>query len=164
MSASTDEIVIRHAKPEEAGTVAALAEKLCRQHLNYHPVRFTDFPDLSTRLEDLFAEEIPSPVARVLVAELDGEITGYVFLKLEPDSIVEISDARVWLHDIYVEPAARGRGAGKKLLDAAIAVAREFNSKTLMLQVWPQNRAARDLFQQYGFRPTMQEMMLEIED
>lgn len=164
MSTSTDEIVIRHAKPEEARTVAALAEKLCRQHLNYHPIRFTDFPDLSKRLEDLFVEEIPSPVARVLVAELDGDITGYVFLRLEPDSVVEISDARVWLHDIYVEPDARGRGAGKKLLDAAIAVAREFNSKTLMLQVWPQNRSARDLFQQYGFRPTMQEMTLEIED
>ncbi len=162
--ASTAEVVIRHATPEETPKVASLAEKLCRQHLSYHPTRFTDFADLAERLNDLFLEEIPNPVTRILVAEHENEIVGYVFLKLEPDSIVEISDARVWLHDIYVEPAVRGLGAGKKLLDAAVDVAREFNSKTLMLQVWPQNRLAKDIFQQYGFRPTMQEMMLEIED
>jgi GNAT superfamily N-acetyltransferase len=157
-------VLVRPATAAEAPLVARLAVQLCRQHLAYHSVRFTAFDDLESRLIALFREEIANSEACVLAAEHDGAVVGYAFVRREPESVIELSDARAWLHDIFVAPSARGLGVGKNLLDAAVSAARRLGSKTLMLQVWPENHIARETFERRGFRPTMQEMTLKLED
>ena len=157
--------LIRRATLADLQHIARLGVELSRQHLTFHPVRFHRFENLEDRQTEFFEENLADPNARFLIAEGSrGEIVGYAFLRLEPESFLDLSNARVWLHDIYISPDVRGQGLGKRLLNAATETAREFRSSVLMLQVWPQNRDAKAIFQQYGFRPTMQEMMLEIED
>ena len=66
------------------------------------------------------------------------------------------------VHDIYVDESARGFNAGKQLLDTAVQAACDLGSRVLMLHVAEQNEFARRLFEKNGFRPTMQEMMLDL--
>ncbi|MDR3425769.1 MAG: ribosomal protein S18-alanine N-acetyltransferase [Alphaproteobacteria bacterium] len=53
-----------------------------------------------------------------------------------------------------VAPLARGRGVGKKLLDAAIAFSRQNNAHKLFLEVAADNTAALALYEKQGFRMT----------
>lgn len=73
---------------------------------------------------------------------------------------------RLWRHDgvktehkadiisMYVAPEARGRGMGRKLLEAAITHARETPGiEQVMLAVVTANTAARNLYLAVGFKP-----------
>ncbi len=68
-----------------------------------------------------------------------------------------------WLHDIYIDEAARGHSAGKLLLEKSIEIARdEFGADKLMLSVAAKNEFAGDFFGRSGFKTTMVEMMLDL--
>lgn len=82
----------------------------------------------------------------------------------EDANMMELSETRAWLHDIYVDESARGYNAGRRLLDTAVLAACGLGSRVLMLHVAEQNEFARRLFEKYGFRPTMQEMMFDLSD
>ena len=67
-----------------------------------------------------------------------------------------------WLHDIYIEDAARAQQAGKLLIEKSIEVAREMGADKLMLSVAAKNEFARKFFERRGFRETMVEMMFDL--
>lgn len=154
-------VIIRRAKENEIEAVIRLAAELCHQHRAYDKARFYIFDNLKERLSALFAEETVNPSVAVLVAEKEEQIIGYAFLRVEAASLIEISNARVWLHDIYVDEAGWGGGIGKQLLEASIEFARSIGSPVLMLHVAKQNEFAAALFTRHNFRATMQEMLLE---
>ena len=52
---------------------------------------------------------------------------------------------------LAVAPAARGRGLGRRLLQAAIARARELGAETMFLEVGTENPAALALYARLGF-------------
>lgn len=52
---------------------------------------------------------------------------------------------------LAVAPAARGRGLGRRLLQAAIARARELGAETMFLEVGTENPAALALYAGLGF-------------
>ena len=68
----------------------------------------------------------------------------------------------VWLHDIYIDEKARGRGVGESLFRAIKNEAERLGSSFLMLSVSPKNIEGQRFFAKMGFRPTMQEMRLEL--
>lgn len=51
-------------------------------------------------------------------------------------------------------PESRDRGAGRRLLDAAVGFAREHGAETIELGVTDGNDAARALYERYGFVDT----------
>ncbi|MHB8604519.1 MAG: GNAT family N-acetyltransferase [Thermoplasmatota archaeon] len=64
------------------------------------------------------------------------------FVQLYP-SFSSVSMKRLWiLNDLFVDPAARGRGVGHALLAAAEAHARETLAKGLVLETGKENPAA----------------------
>lgn len=75
---------------------------------------------------------------RVLVAEAEGRIAGY--LSMGEDGLMPA---------LYLAPAARGRGTGKALLDHAKALRPE----GIELTVFEPNRAARRFYAREGFAP-----------
>lgn len=53
---------------------------------------------------------------------------------------------------LLVSPALRGKGLGRALLDASIALAREAGATKLMARMTPDQRGAITLFEEAGFR------------
>jgi len=98
----------------------------------------------------------------VLIAEQRDRVVGYVYAAVEPLSWKELRDECGYIHDLLVVDAARGRGAGEALLEAAIDWLRKRGMPRIVLGTAAQNEHARRLFQRRGFRPTMIEMTLEL--
>ncbi len=155
-------IQIRPAVQSDLSRVTELGIKLVRQHQGFDARRFTEFENLEARYAALLTERMDREDAVVLVAEVDGRVMGYALVSMEEESLLDIASARAWLHDIYVEEAARGLGAGKLLLQAAVESARSWGSQTLMLHVAAKNQFAQRLFQENGFQLVMHEMMLPL--
>jgi GNAT superfamily N-acetyltransferase len=81
------------------------------------------------------------------IAELDGRRLGCVFC-------VAAEDDTAKLRILLVDPAARGRGLGRRLVDECVAFARE--AGYLKLRLWTNHplAAARVLYESRGFRLT----------
>lgn len=96
-----------------------------------------------------------------LVAELDGVAVGGLLVTRE------WSDWRCgdywWMQSVYVEPAARRRGAFRALHAEVLRRAREAGAASLRLYVETQNRRAQQTYAELGLRPchyTMYEQVL----
>ncbi len=86
----------------------------------------------------------------VTVADVDGELVGYVFVL--PEDCAFIWDAAV-LNELYVVAAFRGRGVADELLSAALTLAREqaLPLDRLVLDVDRSNERARRFYRRHGF-------------
>jgi ribosomal protein S18 acetylase RimI-like enzyme len=68
------------------------------------------------------------------------------------------------VHDINVDASARGRGAGRALMRAAIDWIWSRGRHQVVLLTKTRNEHAQRLFAAIGFRPTMIEMTLDREE
>jgi phosphinothricin acetyltransferase len=84
-----------------------------------------------------------------LVARIDGRIEGWIALSPVSERCVYAGVAEV---SVYVAASARGRGAGKALLEAAIADAERGGIWTLQSGTFPENTASIALQKTCGFR------------
>ena len=87
--------------------------------------------------------------AHRLVAELDGEVAGWV-------AVVPYSRRAVYRgvgeESVYVAERARGRGVGRALLEAVVESARAGGLWTLQAGIFPENAASLELHRRLGFR------------
>ena len=81
---------------------------------------------------------------------MDGERVGSVF-------VVRKSDAIAKLRLLIIDPSARGRGLGKRLVDECLRFAREAGYSSMTL--WTQSilTAARGIYQRAGFKLVAEE-------
>jgi ribosomal protein S18 acetylase RimI-like enzyme len=97
--------------------------------------------------EDLEAI-LSSPATTILLARDDsGEIIGSLTLVMFRTP----TGARAWIEDVVVDQEARGRGAGKALVDEAIRLASDAGARTVDLTSRPSREAANALYENVGF-------------
>ena len=84
-----------------------------------------------------------------LVAEEDGEVLGWTALTRYSS---RPSYAGVAEESVYVAARARGRGLGRRLLEAQIERSERAGIWTLQAGVFPENRASVALHLRLGFR------------
>ncbi|MGH7025186.1 MAG: GNAT family N-acetyltransferase [Caulobacteraceae bacterium] len=103
----TETIEIRPARPADATLIHALILELAEYERLAHEVACT----LGDVERALFADP---PRASCDIACLDGEAVGFALWFYNFSTFV--GRPGLWLEDLYVRPAARGKGAGKALL------------------------------------------------
>ncbi len=93
-------------------------------------------------------EIVRSPASHLLLArDADGEIVGMLTL-----AVFRIpTGLRAWIEDVVVDEAARGRGVGAELTNAAIRLAGQRGARTVDLTSRPSREAANRLYQRLGF-------------
>jgi GNAT superfamily N-acetyltransferase len=88
-----------------------------------------------------------SPRDRIWIAEREGRMVGCV-------AIVAASLQTAQLRWLLVDPAARGEGLGKRLLNEALAFCRECGHTEVILWTESALKIAASLYQSAGFRKT----------
>jgi phosphinothricin acetyltransferase len=105
-----------------------------------------------------FEEEPPSwddfdshrlSTLRFVAVDAAGAVVGWVAAAAVSDRCVY---AGVVEHSVYVEPAMRGRGVGRLLLDHLIAASEADGIWTIQSGIFPENTASRALHARCGFR------------
>lgn len=119
---------------------------LLRTQLQEHDIVLTD-EALQRATRGLIEDH---ELGRILTARLDGELVGVAVLSFL--WTLEHGGPAVWLDEVYVEPAWRGRGIGRQLVEAATQVARDSGCIALDLEVDAGHEAAERLYVRMGFR------------
>ncbi len=104
---------------------------------------FQDFEAEVAELPGAYAH----PQGRLLLARRAGAPVGCIALK--PLAATDGEMKR-----LYVCPAARGTGAGRRLVEAVLSAAREIGYRRLFLDTLPEMVEAQRLYLKLGFRET----------
>lgn len=153
---------IRKAQPGEENAIGALLVKLVGQHVEYDKDRFSDFVT-AEGASWFYRSRMDAAEAEVIVATDENEIVGFAYLEFEKQNYAVLAENSVWLHDLYVERGARSAGVGKALMNYSAQLAREMNGSQLILNVAAKNALAQGFFEGLGYRPTMIEMTLSLD-
>ncbi len=131
---------VRPARPDEAAILAEMANDL-NDHVGIHGRPFTP--------ERIRADAFgPRAAFTSLVAELDGAVVGYVFFS--PGYNTDVAGRSLWLHDLFVAPAARGHGVGYALMAAVASETVRGGNVSLEWSEHTANRGALEFYRRLG--------------
>jgi ribosomal protein S18 acetylase RimI-like enzyme len=108
--------------------------------------------------------QLDEPNIVILVADRDGEVIGYTYAGVEGTDYMSLRGPAGVLYDIVVDPAHRGQGVGRMLLDATVEALKVRGAPRVVLSTAERNAVAQRLFEHAGFRRTMIEMTRELND
>jgi putative acetyltransferase len=94
-----------------------------------------------------FTTEYAAPQGAFILAEDAGQYVACIGVRQFSDDVGEIKR-------LYVVPAARGRGLGRRLVERVIVAAREIGYRSLLLDTLPFMKEAQTLYLALGFKPT----------
>jgi DNA-binding MarR family transcriptional regulator/GNAT superfamily N-acetyltransferase len=105
------------------------------------------FEALVARIVSDFETAHDAEKERCWIAERDGERMGCVFLVKHPEQ-----EEAAKLRLLWVEPAARGLGLGKALVQECTRFARQVGYKRIVLWTNSELKAARGIYEQEGYK------------
>lgn len=137
-------LLIREAQPEDCALILRFVRDLALYEKALDEVKATE-----ADLHDLLFAEHPRVFA--LICEIDGEAAGFALYFYNFSSW--LGRLGLYLEDLYVDPAQRGKGAGKALLQylARQAVAEGCGRFEWNVLDW--NEPAIQFYQSFGARP-----------
>ena len=151
--------VIRLAGPQDLPAVNSLLQQVLTVHHNGRPDLFNKVGKKYTDAELLaiFAQ----PDTPVFVYESDGSVLGYAFCALQQQGSGSLRElTTLYIDDICVDEAARGRHVGSALFEYVKQFAREKGCYNITLHVWECNPVARAFYESLGMSPQYTSMEL----
>lgn len=110
--------VIRLVKPKDRAAVARLWQALTDYHVALDPRMPASTEGAADRYASRLIERRDDPYTRAFVAEVDGQVVGYILgavLDLHPD-LFQHADAG-FIADVFVDPAHRQQGLARRLVE-----------------------------------------------
>lgn len=104
--------------------------------------------------DELLPDGGHSPGMLLLAAEADGTVVGSLWLGERSPKHV----GTVWVYDLLVLPAHRGRGYGRAMMLAAEQMLLARGASRIGLNVFLDNDVAHRLYSELGYVPTSQQM------
>ena len=132
-------IQVRLAKPGDFLRVATLLTELGRPALT---------PETSDAVQAVYERHLADPETASLVAELDGEIVGFVSLVYREH--LNYIHPQGWIPDLIVTEAARGQGAARALLERAFEQAKAHGCDWVRLESGYHRTAAHQAYGAVG--------------
>jgi GNAT superfamily N-acetyltransferase len=134
------DLVLREAAPGDLGWIVQRHGVVYAQEFGWDET----FEGLVAGIAADYLAGAGAPGARSWIAEVDAERAGCVLCMRRDD---ETAQLRVLL----VEPWARGRGVGARLVDECVAFAREAGYRRMVLFTYDTLADARRIYQRAGF-------------
>jgi GNAT superfamily N-acetyltransferase len=136
--------VIRPARPDDVAVILSLVRELATYERAAASVVAT---------EPLLADALfgPAPAVFCHVAEDEGEVVGFALWFRNFSTW--LGRHGIWLEDLYVRPAHRGRGLGKALLTTLTALAAERGYGRVEWWVLDWNEPAQAFYRALGAEP-----------
>jgi GNAT superfamily N-acetyltransferase len=142
--AATGPQAVRPARPDDVGDILALVVELADYERSAEHATMT-----AAQLHPaLFGDD---PAASCLVATVGDEVVGFALWFSTFSTWT--GERGVHLEDLFVRPAARGRGLGKQLLQRVAGVAREGGCARMEWSVLDWNAPAIGFYASLGARP-----------
>jgi ribosomal protein S18 acetylase RimI-like enzyme len=112
-----------------------------------------------------YCKDLDNPLVGMYLAEEGSQTQGFISCVIYeyPESAIAFGRQMVYVNWIAVHQKSRGRGAGRMLLDAARAFAKENGIRSIELDSWAFNAGAIAMFQRYGFEIDRYRMSLVFE-
>ena len=136
--------MIRPATPADVPTIARLIRALAEYERLAHAVVL----DEGRLREHLFGSR---PYAEVLLAEEAGTVVGFALFFHNYSTF--LAKPGIYLEDLFVEPAQRGKGHGKALLQALARLALERDCGRLEWSVLNWNEPSIQFYKSLGAEP-----------
>jgi PhnO protein len=102
--------------------------------------------------QEIFAQNIQDPKIRYIVAELDGDVVGFVSLHMQ--QLLHQTGRVAEIHELFVESTVRGKGIGKGLIEFAKQIADENNCKTFEVACNLKRKESHAFYEREGFTTT----------
>jgi GNAT superfamily N-acetyltransferase len=156
-------LVIRRASAADMPALGKLGASLLRTHYAFDPQRFmAPRGDSESGYAWFLGTQLKEEDVAVFVAERSGNVIGYVYAGMEPQSWKELRETAGFIHDVVVVPEAQRTGVASALVEAASEWLRSIGAPRVMLWTAEKNDSAQRLFGRLGFRRTMIEMTREL--
>ena len=144
---------IRPARAHDAELLARLNSTIHELHVRARPDFFK--PTRPTEVVEWFRSLLEKASTRCWIAEVGPDAAGYLLMTEHerPENVFCI--ARHWheIDHVGVEPAFRGQGIGRALIQTALAAAAATGTADVELASWSFNAGAHALFERCGFSP-----------
>lgn len=150
-------MIVRDARREDLPAIVAM---LADDTLGRARERLAD--PLPKPYWDAYAAIEADPNNRLLVAEIDGAVAACLQLTFIP-GLSRIGAERAQIESVRVASAHRGAGLGRKLIEAAIAQAREHGSTIVQLTTDKSRADARRFYESLGFAASHEGMKLALD-
>ncbi|WP_164014789.1 GNAT family N-acetyltransferase [Pyxidicoccus trucidator] len=154
-------VTLRPAKPSDEPALGRMGAALARLHHDLDPQRFMLPEDVESGYRWWLGREAKKKDAVVIVAELDGEVVGYAYGRVEAVDWNALLDRSGGFHDIWVEEKGRRAGVGALLAEELMKRLTALGVPRVVLHVAAKNAPAQRMFAKLGWRPTMVEMTRE---
>lgn len=148
------QIRIREAREDDLDEVVGLWEELVEHHQTYSE-HFSLSKHGRKKWEAYLRETFSEPSAKLIVAEEEGGLVGFMLCLLDPAKPIFKEKAVGIVSDAYVVKNRRKKGVMKEMLVVALRWFDKNKIRTAEVSVLSANLEARTAWAQLGFKPFM---------
>lgn len=153
------ELNIRRACERDMPVINKLLYEVSKVHSDARPDLFK--PGTKKYNDGELKNIIADDSTPVFVAETDGRVLGYAFCihKQFTDDNILTDIKTLYIDDLCVDEAARGKHIGRALYDYVLNYAKRAGCYNVTLNVWADNKSAMRFYEKIGLR--VQKMGME---
>lgn len=145
--------MIRMAKEKDIPKISDLLSQVCLVHHHGRPDIFKIGRKYSREELQVMLTDAERPI--LVAVDEEDDVLGYCFCMFQQHNAHSVmTDIKtLYIDDLCVDEALRGRHVGKELYDAAVRLAKDHSCYNLTLNVWSCNPSAIKFYEAMGLIP-----------